>query len=268
MSHVMNTYARLPVTFSHGEGCRITDTDGKEYLDALSGIAVSTLGHAHPRLVAAIAAQAGRMLHTSNLYRIAEQEQLADKLCALSGMAEVFFGNSGAEANEAAIKLARFYGHKKNVELPTVIVMEKAFHGRTMATLSATGNRKAQAGFEPNDPLARPTTATIPAASGPAITMASPPNGLLLAATVCAVIGGVIGALGWGQWWSLLGWVLAGPIAIWLVARFVAVDTERKTATVYSRPGSTGLWWVVALVAVVVGIAVTALAVGFWVGQL
>ena len=149
MSHVMNTYARLPVTFSHGEGCRITDTDGKEYLDALSGIAVSTLGHAHPRLVAAIAAQAGRMLHTSNLYRIAEQEQLADKLCALSGMAEVFFGNSGAEANEAAIKLARFYGHKKNVELPTVIVMEKAFHGRTMATLSETGNRKAQAGFEP-----------------------------------------------------------------------------------------------------------------------
>ena len=149
MSHVMNTYARLPVTFSHGQGCRITDTDGKEYLDALSGIAVSTLGHAHPRLVAAIAAQAGRMLHTSNLYRIAEQEQLADKLCALSGMAEVFFGNSGAEANEAAIKLARFYGHKKNVELPTVIVMEKAFHGRTMATLSATGNRKAQAGFEP-----------------------------------------------------------------------------------------------------------------------
>lgn len=149
MSHVMNTYARLPVTFSHGEGCRITDTDGKEYLDALSGIAVSTLGHAHPRLVAAIAAQAGRMLHTSNLYRIAEQEQLADKLCALSGMAEVFFGNSGAEANEAAIKLARFYGHKKSVELPTVIVMEKAFHGRTMATLSATGNRKAQAGFEP-----------------------------------------------------------------------------------------------------------------------
>lgn len=149
MSHVMNTYARLPVTFSHGEGCRITDTDGTEYLDALSGIAVSTLGHAHPRLVAAIAAQAGRMLHTSNLYRIAEQEQLADKLCALSGMGEVFFGNSGAEANEAAIKLARFYGHKKNVELPTVIVMEKAFHGRTMATLSATGNRKAQAGFEP-----------------------------------------------------------------------------------------------------------------------
>ena len=145
----MHTYARLPVTFSHGNGCRITDTEGKEYLDALSGIAVSTLGHAHPKLVAAIAAQAGRMLHTSNLYRIQEQEQLADKLCALSGMGEVFFGNSGAEANEAAIKLARFFGHKKGVDLPTVIVMEKAFHGRTMATLSATGNRKAQAGFEP-----------------------------------------------------------------------------------------------------------------------
>jgi acetylornithine aminotransferase len=149
MSHVMNTYARLPVTFSHGQGCRITDTEGREYLDALSGIAVSTLGHAHPQLVAAISAQAGRMLHTSNLYRINEQEQLADKLCALSGMSEVFFSNSGAEANEAAIKLARFYGHKKQVELPTIIVMEKAFHGRTLATLSATGNRKAQAGFEP-----------------------------------------------------------------------------------------------------------------------
>lgn len=149
MSHVMNTYARLPVAFSHGQGCRITDTEGREYLDALSGIAVSTLGHAHPRLVAAISAQAGRMLHTSNLYRIAEQEQLADKLCALSGMSEVFFSNSGAEANEAAIKLARFFGHKKQIEMPTIIVMEKAFHGRTMATLSATGNRKAQAGFEP-----------------------------------------------------------------------------------------------------------------------
>ncbi len=149
MSHVMNTYARLPVTFSHGQGCRITDTEGREYLDALSGIAVSTLGHAHPRLVAAISAQAGRMLHTSNLYRIAEQEQLADKLCALSGMSEVFFSNSGAEANEAAIKLARFFGHKKQIEMPTIIVMEKSFHGRTMATLSATGNRKAQAGFEP-----------------------------------------------------------------------------------------------------------------------
>ena len=149
MSHVMNTYARLPVAFSHGQGNRIIDTEGKEYLDALSGIAVSTLGHAHPRLVAAIAGQAGRMLHTSNLYQIREQEQLSDKLAALSGMQEIFFCNSGCEANEAAIKLARFYGHKKGVESPTIIVMEKAFHGRTMATLSATGNRKAQAGFEP-----------------------------------------------------------------------------------------------------------------------
>ena len=149
MSHVMNTYARLPVTFSHGNGCRITDTEGKEYLDALSGIAVSTLGHAHPKLVAAIAAQAGRMLHTSNLYAIREQEQLSDKLAELSGMQEIFFCNSGCEANEAAIKLARFYGHKKGIDNPTIIVMEKAFHGRTMATLSATGNRKAQAGFEP-----------------------------------------------------------------------------------------------------------------------
>lgn len=149
MSHVMNTYARLPVTFSHGSGCRIKDVDGKEYLDAMAGIAVSTLGHAHPKLVAAISAQAGRMLHTSNLYTIREQEQLADKLAALSGMDEIFFCNSGCEANEAAIKLARFYGHKKGIDLPTVIVMEKAFHGRTIATLSATGNRKAQAGFEP-----------------------------------------------------------------------------------------------------------------------
>ena len=149
MPHVMNTYARLPVAFSHGSGCRITDTEGKEYLDALSGIAVSTLGHAHPKLVAAISAQAGRMLHTSNLYAIREQEQLSDELAELSGMQEIFFCNSGCEANEAAIKLARFYGHKKGIELPTIIVMEKAFHGRTMATLSATGNRKAQAGFEP-----------------------------------------------------------------------------------------------------------------------
>lgn len=149
MSHVMNTYARLPVAFSHGSGSRITDTEGREYLDALSGIAVNTLGHAHPRLVSAIAGQAGRMLHTSNLYGMTGQEALADKLCERSGMQEVFFCNSGCEANEAAIKLARYYGHKKGIETPTIVVMEKAFHGRTMATLSATGNRKAQAGFEP-----------------------------------------------------------------------------------------------------------------------
>ena len=142
MSHVMNTYARLPVTFSHGQGSRITDTEGKEYLDALSGIAVSTLGHAHPRLVSAIAAQAGRLLHTSNLYHIREQEQLSDKLAELSGMQEIFFCNSGCEANEAAIKLARFYGHKKGIDSPTIIVMEKAFHGRTHG--DAVGHRQPQ----------------------------------------------------------------------------------------------------------------------------
>lgn len=149
MTALMNTYARLPVAFSHGSGCRITDTEGKEYLDALSGIAVNTLGHNHPKLVAAIAAQAGRMLHVSNLYRVVEQEQLAERLTALSGLTEAFICNSGAEANEAAIKLARFYGHKQGIDNPVIIVMEKAFHGRTMATLTATGNRKVQAGFEP-----------------------------------------------------------------------------------------------------------------------
>lgn len=149
MSHVMNTYARLPVAFSHGKGSRVTDTEGREYLDALSGIAVNTLGHAHPKLVSAIAEQASRLLHTSNLYGVPGQEALASRLCERSGMQEVFFANSGCEANEAAIKLARYFGHKKGVELPTIIVMEKAFHGRTMATLSATGNRKVQAGFEP-----------------------------------------------------------------------------------------------------------------------
>jgi len=149
MSHVMNTYARLPIAFSHGDGSWVTDTEGKRYLDALSGIAVTTLGHNHPALVAALTAQAGRLLHSSNLYRIPQQEQLADKLTSLAGMDEVFFCNSGCEANEAAIKLARFYGHQQGVDSPTIVVMEKAFHGRTMATLSATGNRKAQAGFEP-----------------------------------------------------------------------------------------------------------------------
>ncbi len=149
MPHLMNTYARLPVAFSHGDGSWITDTEGKVYLDALSGIAVNTLGHNHPVLVSAIAAQAGRLLHTSNLYRIPQQEQLADKLAGLAGMDEVFFCNSGCEANEAAIKLARYFGHQQGVDSPAIIVMEKAFHGRTMATLSATGNRKVQAGFEP-----------------------------------------------------------------------------------------------------------------------
>lgn len=149
MSHLMNTYARLPVAFTHGEGVWLFDETGKRYLDALSGIAVSTLGHNHPRLVRAIAEQAACVLHTSNLYRIPLQEELADRLASFAGMDEVFFCNSGCEANEAAIKLARMYGHRREITQPTIIVMENAFHGRTLATLSATGNRKAQAGFEP-----------------------------------------------------------------------------------------------------------------------
>ncbi|MCK0511257.1 aspartate aminotransferase family protein [Aromatoleum buckelii] len=149
MSHLMNTYARLPVAFTHGEGVWLFDETGKRYLDALSGIAVSTLGHNHPRLVRAIAGQAAKVLHTSNIYRIPLQEELSDRLAAVSGMDEVFFCNSGCEANEAAIKLARFYGHRKGIDQPAIIVMENAFHGRTLATLSATGNRKTQAGFEP-----------------------------------------------------------------------------------------------------------------------
>jgi len=147
--HLSNTYGRLPVAFTHGQGVWLWDTEGKRYLDGFSGIAVSGLGHAHPRLVQAIAEQAGRIIHASNWYRIPEQERLADLLCELSGMDNVFFCNSGCEANEAAIKLARLYGHQRGIDQPTIVVMEKAFHGRTMATLSATGNRKVQAGFEP-----------------------------------------------------------------------------------------------------------------------
>ena len=149
MSHLMNTYARLPVAFTHGEGAWLWDSDGKRYLDALAGIAVNTLGHAHPRFTAALIAQIGKLIHVSNIYQVHEQEQLADKLCALSNMQEVFLCNSGCEANEAAIKLARMFGHHKGIEMPSIIVMEKAFHGRTLATLSATGSRKVQAGFEP-----------------------------------------------------------------------------------------------------------------------
>jgi len=149
MSHLMNTYARLPVAFTHGQGCRLYDTEGRVYLDALSGIAVNTLGHSHPQLVADLAAQAGRLIHTSNLYGVREAEELSDRLAEISGMAEVFLCNSGCEANEATIKLARLYGHKRGVEQPVVVVMESSFHGRTLATLSATGNRKVQAGFEP-----------------------------------------------------------------------------------------------------------------------
>jgi len=149
MSHVMNTYARLPVAFVRGEGAWLWDADGKRYLDGLSGIAVNTLGHAHPRLTAALNEQIGKLIHCSNVYQIPGQELLADKLCSLSRMDEVFCCNSGCEANEAAIKLARMYGHKNDIENPAIIVMEKAFHGRTLATLSATGNRKVQVGFEP-----------------------------------------------------------------------------------------------------------------------
>ena len=149
MPHLMNTYSRLPLAFARGEGAWLVDEQGKRYLDALAGIAVNTLGHGHPALVAALSAQVSRLIHASNIYRIAEQEQLGDRLAALSGMDEVFFCNSGCEANEAAIKLARLYGHQKGIDAPAVIVMEKAFHGRTLATLSATGNRKTQAGFEP-----------------------------------------------------------------------------------------------------------------------
>jgi len=148
-SHLMNTYARLPVAFARGEGVWLWGEDGKRYLDALAGIAVSGLGHAHPRLVRAIADQAAKVIHTSNLYEIPLQSELADRICALADMDEVFFCNSGSEANETAIKLARLYGHQSSVPSASIIVMEHAWHGRTLATLSATGSRKAQAGFEP-----------------------------------------------------------------------------------------------------------------------
>lgn len=147
--HLMNTYSRQSVTFVKGEGVWLWDAQGEKYLDVLAGVAVNGLGHAHPALVKAISEQAAKLIHVSNIYNIAEQSALADKLCEISGMDKVFFCNSGCEANEAAIKLARLYGHHKGVETPEIIVMDKSFHGRTMATLSATGNRKVQAGFEP-----------------------------------------------------------------------------------------------------------------------
>jgi len=149
MSHLMNTYARQPVAFARGEGVWLWDTDGKRYLDAVAGVAVNTLGHAHPRLAQALCEQARQVIHTSNLYAIPLQEALAERLCGLAGMDRAFFCNSGAEANEAAIKLARLYGHRKGIDLPTILVTEKSFHGRTLATLTATGSRKVQAGFEP-----------------------------------------------------------------------------------------------------------------------
>lgn len=146
---LMSTYARLPVTFEKGDGIWLWDTEGKQYLDALSGIAVCSLGHAHPAVTEALCQQASQLVHTSNIYGIQHQQTLGDKLTALSGMDKVFFSNSGAEANEAAIKLARLYGHSKGIDQPTIVVMDGSFHGRTLATLSATGNRKVQAGFEP-----------------------------------------------------------------------------------------------------------------------
>jgi len=145
----MATYNRLPVAFSRGEGVTLWDTEGNAYLDALGGIAVAILGHAHPELAEVIAGQARTLIHTSNLYRVEEQEKLGSRLCSIARMDQVFFGNSGAEANEAAIKLARRYGHQKGVASPSIVVADGAFHGRTMATLTATGNRKVQAGFEP-----------------------------------------------------------------------------------------------------------------------
>lgn len=148
-AHLMHTYARLPVAFTHGNGAWLWDTHGKRFLDAVGGIAVCALGHAHPAVTRAICEQAGTLMHTSNLYQITLQQELADRLCAVAEMDRAFFCNSGAEALEAAIKLARLYGHQRNIHSPSIIVAEGSFHGRTLATLSATGNRKVQAGFEP-----------------------------------------------------------------------------------------------------------------------
>ena len=145
----MNTYARLPVAFIKGEGAYLTDSNGKRYLDALTGLAVCGLGHAHSAVAKALSEQANTLLHTSNLYEIPRQAALADRLAALSGMDRVFFANSGAEANEAALKIARLHGHQLGIKKPAVVVTESSFHGRTMATLTATGQRKVQAGFEP-----------------------------------------------------------------------------------------------------------------------
>lgn len=149
MTHLMETYKRLPVAFTKGAGAYLEDTSGKRYLDGLTGIAVCGLGHAHPNVAAALSRQAQTLLHTSNLYEIPQQQQLADRLCDLSGMDTVFFANSGAEANEAAIKIARLHGHNQGIKKPAIVVVDGSFHGRTMATLTATGSRKVQAGFEP-----------------------------------------------------------------------------------------------------------------------
>ena len=149
MPHVMNTYGRLPIALAYGRGCWLWDTEGRKYLDGLGGIAVNTLGHAHPKLVPALQDQIGKMIHSSNYYKVPLQEQLAERLCALSGLSAAFFCNSGLEANEGALKIARKFGHDKGVDRPEIIVYEGAFHGRSIATLSATGNPKVQKGFEP-----------------------------------------------------------------------------------------------------------------------
>lgn len=148
-THIMPTYARQAVTFEHGEGAWLWDSNGKRYLDALAGIAVCNLGHAHPAVHQALCKQSQTLIHTSNLYGVALQAELADKLCRLSGMDNVFFCNSGAEANEAAIKIARKYGHEQGIAAPVIITMDKSFHGRTMGALSATGNSKVKQGFAP-----------------------------------------------------------------------------------------------------------------------
>jgi acetylornithine aminotransferase len=147
--HTMNTYGRLPIALSHGRGVRLWDVNGREYLDALAGIAVNTLGHGHPKLVPALQDQVAKLIHTSNYYHVPNQEKLAAKLTELSGMTNVFFCSTGLEANEAALKLARKYGHDRGIDNPQIVVYEKAFHGRSIATLSATGNEKVQRGFEP-----------------------------------------------------------------------------------------------------------------------
>ncbi|MDH5545562.1 MAG: aspartate aminotransferase family protein [Gammaproteobacteria bacterium] len=146
---IMKTYNRIPLSFTRGEGAYLFDADGRQFLDAVSGVAVCCLGHAHPAVSKAICEQANTLVHTSNLFQIPLQQQLADRLTKLAGMDKIFFGNSGAEANEAAIKIARLYGNKQGIKNPAIIVTESSFHGRTLATLSATGNRKVQAGFEP-----------------------------------------------------------------------------------------------------------------------
>jgi acetylornithine/N-succinyldiaminopimelate aminotransferase len=147
--HTMNTYGRLPIALSHGEGVYLWDVNGKRYLDALAGIAVNTLGHNHPKLVPALQDQVAKIIHSCNYYHVPNQEKLAAKLVELSGMTNVFFGSTGLEANEAALKLARKYGHDRGIEKPEIVVYEKAFHGRSIATLSATGNEKVQKGFGP-----------------------------------------------------------------------------------------------------------------------